>query len=243
MNWVDIVVIVILAYSVIQGWRRGFILTVVSFIKWFVGFGVAKIFYKSATAFFINQVWNPVPVISEKINGFLYEALGMDPSINATLTPEQFKMALSSLTLPDTYRSFLEGMIPTTPTTISDFITLLADKMSLVLVQALGFLVIMLIAVGVFSILGLMINTVAKLPVLNELNRGTGLLVGGVIGLVTVYFLMAMVNFLYPLPIATSAIETINQSTIGIYFYKYNILSYFLNSFIEANLFTLSASK
>ena len=235
MNWVDIVVIVILAISVIQGWRKGLILAIVGFIKWFVGFAVAKVFYKTITAFFIANIWNPIPGISLKVQGFLYETMGLDPSLNFTMTPEQLRLAFSKLTLPDMYKTALDGMIPTSPMSVSNFMTILADKMSLVLVEALGFLMVMLVAIGLFSLVGKVINTISKLPVLNELNRGGGLLIGGLIGLITVYFLMAMLNYLYPLPIATSVTSAIENSKIAVYFYKYNVLSYFLNSLFQAN--------
>ncbi|MBS7526557.1 CvpA family protein [Fusibacter paucivorans] len=235
MNWVDIVVIIILVLSIVQGWRKGFIMMAVSFIKWFVGFAAAKFFYKTATAYFIENIWNPLPAISERIQGFLYDSLAIDPGSNIAMTAADVKAALSSLSLPDIYLKNLEKLVSGTDTTAMQFVAELADKLSQILVEAIGFLVIMLVAVGVFTILGLVINSISKLPVLNELNRGGGVLVGGFIGLATVYFIMAILNYLYPLPMVSSIIETVTESQVAIYFYKYNVLTYLLKSFFEAN--------
>jgi uncharacterized membrane protein required for colicin V production len=235
MNWVDIVVIIILVLSIVQGWRRGFIMMVVSFLKWFVGFTVAKLFYKSATAYFVANVWNPLPAISERIQGFLYDSLSIDPAANLTMTAADVKAALSSLSLPNIYLENLEKLVSSADTTATQFVVDLSEKLSQILVEALGFLIIMLLAVGVFTILGLLINSISKLPVLNELNRGGGVLVGGFIGLATVYFIMAILNYLYPLPMVSDIIDAVSSSKVAIYFYKYNVLTYLLKSFFEAN--------
>jgi len=119
--------------------------------------------------------------------------------------------------------------------TSTELVTSLADSLSRILFEVLGFLIILLIAVGVITIVGLMINGLSKLPVLNELNRGGGVIVGGLIGLVTVYFIMAMLGYLYPLNIAMSIVNYVESSQFAHYFYRYNVLTYLLKSFFEAN--------
>jgi|GEM_PF-1109148 len=235
MNWTDITVILIIGFSVLQGWRKGFIMTVVNFVKWFIGFMIAKLLYKQVMAMVISQLWNPVPILSEKIQGFLYDSLQLRKSVVVPMDAEQVMTTINKLGLPKIYQENLEKMIPPGSMTSTELVTSLADSLSRILFEVLGFLIILLIAVGVITIVGLMIDGLSKLPVLNELNRGGGVLIGGFIGLVTVYFLMAMLGYLYPLKMAMSVVKSVESSQFAHYFYRYNVLTYLLKSFFEAN--------
>jgi uncharacterized membrane protein required for colicin V production len=235
MNWTDITVILIIGLSVLQGWRKGLIMTVVNFVKWFIGFVIAKVLYKQVMAMVISQFWNPIPALSEKVQGFLYDSLKLSPENAVPLDAEQVMAMIHKLALPKIYQENLEKIIPTGNMTSTELVTSLADSLSRILFEVLGFLIILLIAVGVITIVGLMINGLSKLPVLNELNRGGGVIVGGLIGLVTVYFIMAMLGYLYPLNIAMSIVNYVESSQFAHYFYRYNVLTYLLKSFFEAN--------
>lgn len=241
MNWTDIAVLIIIGISVIQGWRKGFIMAVVNFLKWFVGFAVAYVFYKTVTGYILENLWNPLPEISDKIQNFLYEALNISADQSVTITSTEMSSLIQSLNLPTVYEDNLTALIPDMSSTTTAFVTSIADSLSRILFDAVGFIIILLVTVMVFTLLGLIMNSIAKLPVLNELNRGGGVLVGGVIGLATVYFIMAMLTFLYPVPFVQDVVSNVESSRVAIYFYKYNILTFLIKSFFETGLFIFTS--
>ena len=113
MNWTDITVILIIGLSVLQGWRKGLIMTVVNFVKWFIGFVIAKVLYKQVMAMVISQFWNPIPALSEKVQGFLYDSLKLSPENAVPLDAEQVMAMIHKLALPKIYQENLEKIIPT----------------------------------------------------------------------------------------------------------------------------------
>lgn len=233
MNWIDIIVILVIGLSILNGWHKGLINAVIGLAKWILGTLVANFFYKEAADYFIDNVWNPIPIISEKIRFFLEGKLQISNGSDVPMAGSDVQVAIEQLNLPQVYEHKLNAYFESMAnTTANNFITTLAELISHAFVEVMCFLVILFLAMGVIGLVGMMINQIAKLPVLNELNRGGGLIIGAFMGLLTVYFLMLIASILYPFQWMVSINQAISESQIGIYFYEYNILEQFISSML-----------
>ncbi len=232
MNWIDVVVIIILLGSVINGWRKGLINSVIGLVKWIIGLIVANQFYHEVAVYVTENFWNPIPTWSEHITGWLTSSINIDMT-QSDLTQSDMSSVISGIDLPEIYRTQLSQRLNEIQSTSAiDFMNTLGNLVSQMLFNALVFLVLLFVTMGLVALIGAIINQVTKLPILNELNRGGGVIVGGLIGLISVYVLMMIVHILYPFEFMTSIVKAINQSEFGIYFYKYNILENLLDGLL-----------
>jgi Zn-dependent protease len=121
--------------------------------------------------------------------------------------------------------------------TTVDFVNEIAGHMAEMIVYGLGFLILILLLLIAFGILALVAKVVSKLPLIKELNHGGGLLIGAAVGLISVYFVLAMLTFFQTFSFAREAVSLVEQSTFAIYFYNHNLLQYVFNAvLIEGTL-------
>lgn len=231
MNWTDIIVIVIILGNILHGFNKGFITTVIGLAKWFASVILSKMFYVQFTDYVIQNFYDPSSMIQEHVKQFIINMLKIDTTVDIPMTPEQIKTSLEQLKLPDFYSkgiSTLQGSV-----TYTNFVDNIALQLTHIVVYVLGFLVLMLLLMSAFGLIEALANQLAKLPVIREFNKGGGLLIGAVLGLISVYFLMLVLNVFLPFSWSQGMIAAIEQSQFAVYFYKYNILQYFFVSFFN----------
>ena len=82
------------------------------------------------------------------------------------------------------------------------------------IINVIAFVVVFVILKIFFWILMTILNRVVKLPILNEVNKLGGMVLGGVEGILIVYILITLINWL-PLPSLDSIKELLATSFIG----------------------------
>lgn len=89
------------------------------------------------------------------------------------------------------------------------------------IIHVIAFLTVFIVLKIFFWILVTILNRVTKLPILNEVNKLGGILVGGIEGILIVYILITLINWL-PLPSLDSTKAMLASSLIG------NKISYYV---------------
>ncbi len=230
MNWTDFAVLAVILGSMYFGWKKGFIVAAIEFVKWIASIFIARVFYVQFTNTLVGIFGDPTEKISKHVSTYLYDMLGYDPVVSKPLEMAQMDVALNSLKLPKDF----EGNIKTTlmdnvVNTTGGFVQVATDQMSKMVLYGLGFLMLVLLLIIMFGVIQVVGKYLSKLPILKELNHGGGLLLGSVIGLISVYFIMAMLGYLKTFSWAGDTLAMIEKSQFAIYFYKYNILQYMFN--------------
>ncbi len=245
MNWTDVVVLIIIGGNMLYGFNRGFITTIIGLVKWFAGIILAKMFYVTFTDYVIQNIYDPTTAIQEHVRQFIMNVLKIESgsgALNTPMTQEQIQMGIQQLKLPEFYSRGLAQVQG--QTTYTGFVDGMAQQLTHLIVYVLGFLLLLLLIMMVLGLAEGLLNQLAKLPILKEFNKSGGLLVGAILGLITVYFVMILLNVFVPLKWSQEVITAIEQSQFAIYFYKYNVLQYFFISFFnnlyEAGFFKLS---
>lgn len=238
MNGADWVVIAILVTSMYTGWRKGMLITLIEFFKWIASIVIARIFYQPFTDALRLYVWDPLPQITGYVRTYLYSILGYKEGISQSLTLSQMTEAVQKLNFPEALTTVVMTAIgdKAIGTTV-DFVNEIAGHMAEMIVYGLGFLILILLLLIAFGILALVAKVVSKLPLIKELNHGGGLLIGAAVGLISVYFVLAMLTFFQTFAFAREAVSLVEQSTFAIYFYNHNLLQYVFNAvLIEGTL-------
>lgn len=232
MNWTDYLMFVIIGGNMLYGFNRGFITTFIGLIKWFASIILAKMFYVEFTQYVIQNWYDPTPVIGEHVKQFVTNMLNMNTPTDVTMTAEQIKQGIESLKLPEFYSKGLtefQGNI-----TFTSFINDISSQITQMILYVIGFLLLLLIIMSLLGIIEAIANQLARLPVLKEFNKSGGLILGAILGLMSVYFIMIILNVFVTFEWSQNVVMAIENSRFAIYFYKYNILQYFFVSFLSS---------
>lgn len=231
MNWTDYLVLIIIIGNMLYGFNKGFITTFIGLIKWFASIILAKMFYVEFTTYVTENWYDPSPVILEHVKQFVTNMLDIKTSTDAPMSAEQVQLGIDNLKLPDFYSKGLtafQGNI-----TFTDFINDVSAQVTHMIVYVLGFLTLLIIIMSLLGVIESLANHLARLPVLKEFNKSGGLILGAVLGLISVYFFMIILNVFVPFEWSQSIVLAIESSRFAVYFYKYNILQYFFVSFLS----------
>ncbi|GAB6107467.1 CvpA family protein [Fusibacter bizertensis] len=230
MNWTDLAVLAIILGSMYFGWKKGFIVAVIEFVKWIASIFIARVFYVQFTDTLVGIFGDPTAKISKHVSNYLYEMLGYDPVVSKPLEMAQMNTALTSLKLPQDFEGNIKAtLMDNVVNTTGGFVQVATDQMSKMVLYGLGFLLLVLLLIVIFGFLQVVGKVISKLPIIKELNHSGGVLLGAIIGLVSVYFIMAMLGYLKTFQWAGDTLAMIEKSKFAIYFYKYNILQYMFN--------------
>lgn len=218
-NWIDIVVVVIIGYNLLSGLMKGFVKSAVQLFGFIASAIIAKIFYGTLSAYLVNNVVF-VAELRAKINSYLQsvistQAEGITNSAGA-IDPTQ----LDQLNLPSAITNNIEGMINNANGSIQN----ISDMMANTIVNVVSFLAILVVCLIIFTIVGIVLDSIMKLPVLKSLNRALGVALGAVVGCLVVYAIMMVFTLLYPFELGMPVIEAIQTSSIAKFFYENNIL-------------------
>ncbi len=231
MNWTDYLMFIIIGGNMLYGFNKGFITTFIGLIKWFASIILAKMFYVQFTEYVTLNWYDPTPVIKEHVSKFVTNVLNLNVPADTPMSPEEVKLGIENLKLPDIYSkglTELQGNV-----TFSRFINDVSTQITHMIVYVLGFLLLLLIIMSVLGIIESLANHLAKLPVLKEFNKSGGLILGGILGLISVYFIMIILSVSVPFEWSQDIVQAIENSRFTVYFYKYNILQYFFVSFLS----------
>ena len=225
MNIIDVAIITIFLLFALMGYVRGLVLMAINLVSIFVAMFLSYLLYP-----YMGNLLRQTPLyewlqetitsnisfrdmVPESIGGVDY------PSIIGSLPlPDSLRESLESLNTPDIYDmlrvSSVEGYV-------GGFI---ANMILQIISMALVFLLVMI----AMKLLGGILDTVCKLPVLNIVNKTGGMIFGALIGLITIWAFVMVITALGPM--MPQAREYMEGSAMA-------------NWFAENNLFTLIVSQ
>lgn len=198
---IDLIIVAIIALCTFIGYKQGLIKVAVKLVATIVAIILALILYKPISTLIINNTG-----IDEQIQ----------TSITNKLIPENSSKAEKSVinteSLPDLIVSHSENTVNS-----------ISEVISIKLIE-LVVIVILYVAIKiVLRFITLLADLIAKLPVLNQINKLGGTIYGVLKGLILVFAIFAIISLAAPL-IGENFMENINQSYIGSFMYNNNLL-------------------
>ncbi|NQS76464.1 MAG: CvpA family protein [Peptococcaceae bacterium] len=176
MNWLDWLIIAIIIFTAFQGLRRGLILSVAKLAGVLLGFGLAISHYSDLAAY-LNDQWQ----LNEKI-------MPLTSKIIELVFPTRLTGGSSFCT----GQPVLAQVNPYSM--LSSYGDYLAGSLTVMIVNAICFLALVLMAVWIVNLVGLLLDKVADLSFLGPLNHIGGLFFGGVKGVMVVMIILMLIS-------------------------------------------------
>ncbi len=174
MNWLDWLILAILAFSAAQGMRYGLVGSVAKLAGILVGFGVAITYCRDLAAYLTVQ-WNLEEIIlplAKKLLGFWFPLKSTVPD------------KIVSTGSPATGQIY----------PFSNYADYAAAALASTILNALCFLALLLAIVWAVNLAGFILTRIAAIAFLGPFNRLGGLLFGAVKGLVVVMIVLTLMS-------------------------------------------------
>ena len=195
MNWIDYLIIAILAVGVIIGFRKGFLKSVFSIICLLASIMVAKTYYKALTLFLVENT-----ALEEKITGFLSEKAFVK---NILMSPSGESAVFS---ISNSFTSDLNA-----------FITVL-------IINAISVLIIFIAVRFILGIAESILIDAVELPGLREVNSIGGAIVGLAKNIIIIMLIFTIITPISAIKALSGISDGIEASTLAEYFYAYNFI-------------------
>lgn len=206
---VDVILILALALSVFIGYKKGFV----------------KVAVKLAT-FLLAIVLSFL--LQSSVAKFIGEEIGLKNTISITVQSKLTSLTENKEEGLKTDIKMLEKTVDEINSAAEDkkaeIIKTWSDNIANFVLKGISFIVIFLTVSILMGIIGLILNSVVKLPVLKTLNGLFGGVTEFVLMLFRVMILLTIIYFVSPLEILETIIKYINSSCITKLLYENNII-------------------
>lgn len=206
---VDIVLILAVALSIFIGYKKGFV----------------KVAVKLATFVFAIILSF---LLQSSVAKFVGEEVGLKNTISVAVQSKLTSLTESKETDKEINIKMLEKTINEINNAAEDkkaeLIKTWSDNITNFVLKGISFIVIFITVAILMGIIGLILNTVVKLPVLKTLNGVSGAVTGFIVMLLRIMILLTIIYFMSPLEIISPVIKYINSSCITKLLYENNMI-------------------
>lgn len=226
MNWILLAVLGIIAVLGFIGLKKGLIKMVFSLVSTIVALLVAMLF---------SPVVAGMMKSNEAIVGFFDEKIGMLVDFTSEEAQEESESVqvslIESLPLPEVFKESLaenntaENYISMQVQSFEDYV---CRQITNVIINAIAFVVTLLLAIVALAILCKTLDLLAKLPLLKQINSVAGLAAGVAEGLLVVWVLFVILTMFAGSAFGSEAMRMIAENPLLDFLYKNNMVSKFI---------------
>lgn len=226
MNWILIAVIVIVAVLGWLGMKKGLIKMVFSLVSTIVALLVAML---------ISPVVAGMMKSNEAIVGFFDEKIGAIVDFSAEEAQEETENGQASLIeelpLPETFKELIlenntaESYISMQAQNFEDYV---CRQITNVIINAIAFVITLILAVIALVFLCNTLNLLAKLPLLRQINAIAGLAAGVAEGVLLVWVLFVILTMFAGSEFGRDALGMITENPLLEFLYENNMVSKFI---------------
>jgi len=205
--WVDAIIVSILLYAVVQGFRRGFVQTFLQTVGWILSVGLGFILYPHVLEF-----------LKEK-TGFYDSLRG---KIAERIAENMGAAADSAMTgIPEVIRDLLDNAVNAMTGAIAD--TLSASLTNLIF-NIIGFLAVVIAVKFILMLVTLLFSKEKRGGLIGAMDGFLGLFAGGLRGILMIYILLALMVPVSNLYGSSFIIDQIDGSMLGSHLYDNNLI-------------------
>lgn len=224
MNWILILVLLIMVFSIIRGYRKGFLHIVYSLIAWLIA-----LLFVAWTMPYINEYLVDHTMVYEKIEASFEEAIGQKAKEQTLAGVDEKGDELTSLgiKLPD---AVIENILNKTAEAADEFMessgvyTALAKSLAELVVKGIAFFTALFAAWILVHIISQLLGLVSRIPIIKGANRSLGLLAGGVYGLILVWLVFCIVTIGSASEFGSVVVSYIYENRFLTYLYENNLV-------------------
>ncbi|MEL7655813.1 MAG: CvpA family protein [Bacillota bacterium] len=213
--WVDTIIVIILVFTIVQGFRHGFVHTFIHTVGWVL-------------AVILGFVWYPhvITFLKEK-TGFYDSVHG---KITERITENAGNAADSAMTgIPEVIRDLLDKAVDSATNAIA---VSMSDNLSNLIFNILGFLIVAIAIKIILLILTILFSKEKNSGFIGGIDGFFGLLAGAAKGAILVYILLALMVPLTSLSGSSFLMDQLDGSVFGSYLYDNNIILGLVKGFL-----------
>lgn len=207
---VDLIVAAILIYFFIYGYKKGFAITVVNTFSYVLSIIITACTYKKITEYVASSPFGVF--ISEKINTALVESFAKKTDV-----------LISDLNLPEILKA---GVAEST--FVQDSTAILASNITNAIITLLTVVLLFIAIRFLLVVLKGPLKAITSLPLIKEINKILGALVGSFAGCFWVFVILAVIGMLSFVPGIDFIAELINKTYIAKAIYDNNLLFFIM---------------
>lgn len=215
-NLADLIVVAIIGITAFAGYKGGFVKTGLGFLSFFIAVVVTFMFYKPMMQI-IRDNTGFEPWLTEYLSSLDTKQLSTKASQNEKEDAEEETSYINNL--PDSVVELI-GIKEMKEQAKSVII----EKVVQFSLKLLAIVIVYIVTRLALIVIIMVLDLIAKLPVLKQFNEILGLALGFLLGLIKTYGLFAVITFLGSINLTTGIIELINNSLIASFLYNNNIL-------------------
>ncbi|BFL48743.1 CvpA family protein [Lactonifactor longoviformis] len=234
MNWLSIVVLAFLIFTIINGFRRGLIRTVISMVSVVLAVILASFISPHVSEFLEEQtpVYDKIQEICEtQMENYVTGGEEIDGD------GEKQSSIIEELPLPESLKNSLllnntaEGYSQLVVGTFGEYLSVYIAHM---LVKGIAAVLAFILAIILIRLLSFALESVAQLPVLSSINRVGGGLAGAVQGILIVWIFFLIITILCNFDFAwcREMHQLIQEDTFLNFWYNNNVLLHFMEGFL-----------
>lgn len=225
MTYLDFIFIAIILLGSAIAASKGLVKTVFGFASTLVSLVFAYIFYSNLAEFMIKST-NIFQFMQEKIS----KALDLETMARAVMNKQDSVDMIRNLQVP----GFLQDLLLENNNTeiyrllgipsIDDITAYISGFLATIAINALSFMVLFFIGILIVGLLSYVMDIIARLPVLKQVNHVGGFLVGIVFSFFGLWIVSMILFFISNLQETTKLQLLIERSPFVMIFYENNLL-------------------
>lgn len=230
MNWLGIVVIAFLVYSIFNGLRRGFVRTVISMLSI-----VLSIILVSFISPYVGDYLQEKTSLYDSIQKSCKAQMEGTITDNEAMESQEQAGAINKLPIPQPIKEGLlknnnaEGYSKLVVEGFSEYIT---AYLAQIIMNGIVFLISFILAVILIRVITYVLDRVARLPVLHTFNRLGGGIAGAVQGLLVVWVIFLAVTLLYNTAWGKELFQLIQKDTFLSFLNDNNVLLSIIQKYV-----------
>lgn len=225
MNWTDFAVIGIIGFFACLGYIRGLLQMVLGFAKLIASIAIAYIFHRPFTDYVLKLFGNPAGKIADFINEMVQSGLRSGGSGSSGLSPEQAEGIIKSIGAPEAVEQTMRSQLSEKIISLTaDFSQMIAENIANMFLYAIGFVVLFVLMLIIFSILQKVTKLFTDLPIISTFNKTGGLLLGLAQGVIVVMIAVFALNSVPSIEFARNASLAVESSLIAKHFINFNFI-------------------
>lgn len=211
---VDIVIIVIIALSILLGYKKGLIAALFKLISFFIAIIIAMVFYKPLS----NHIINNTQIATD-----IKTAISQNLDVSALVQGDDAQIEESGV--PQTMIDNITKNIQETAIAAGENVTeVLSENITITIIN-IGSALMLFIGTNILlMLLKFVIGLITKLPVIKQFDKLGGTLYGIIRGIFFVYLILAIISLVSPIIQSKELFSMINNSLIGSFMYNENII-------------------
>ena len=207
---VDIIILVLIILAIILGRHKGLTVCLVNFFSLIIALVVALMLYGKVSNYIMEKT---------EIGNNIKETIKQ----NIPMSEDEIDLEASSI-LPEQMRNYINEQVQNANTAKDEAIETVSTQLATEIVNVISFVGIFIIVKLALIIVKVVSRIITKLPVLKQIDHLGGAIVGGIQGIVVVYFIFAIISTMSPVFANTKVLEYINDSYVGKMMYNNNII-------------------